>query len=190
MKQDDKDFNTQGLLVAVAIIQLIILLAILCLIVFNQYIKFPISSNTSFNQSKDIDTTTIYHFYATNFRYDNFLYNKKYYVLPLKNIQLSSENNTIEPNTLIINGYCEFKKENTDNYNFGKNLVKAVFINSDTIYLLVPVSYMQEWIGKQFILVNDNHYSLAYDLNISGGIIAIDRDTIPSDEDFSMEKNN
>ena len=91
-------------------------------------------------------------------------------MLPLSNIKLSSNEYDIEAFSVITTGYCNFLSETSYDYNFGKNLVKAVYHNKSTIYLVVPISYMQDWLGKRLVSVNDNHYVLAYDLMVSAGI--------------------
>ena len=78
----------------------------------------------------------------------------------------------VEQYSVITKGYCTFKNEGSYDYQFGKNLVKAVYHDNNTIYLVVPVSYMQDWVSKRLIVAKDNCYVLGYDLIISGGIEA------------------
>jgi hypothetical protein len=48
--------------------------------------------------------------------------------------------------------------------------VKAVYHDDSTIYLVVPVSIIQDWLMKKLVTVQDSHYALNQDLVISGGI--------------------
>ena len=100
------------------------------------------------------------------------MYDGNYYVLPLQNIELSTQDveSQLEPYSVITTGYVTFESESSYDYNFGKNLVKAVYHDKDTVYLVVPVSYMQDWVSKRLLNVIDNHYVLNNDLIVSGGI--------------------
>jgi hypothetical protein len=154
--------------------QILVSLAILITLAFVAYQVFNTGLRTTVVReaaavSKSIDD--VYHFHAKNLKGSKFLYDGNFYVLPLEDIQLSNNDTKqlIDPFSVITNGYCTFKQD-THDYQFGKNLVKAVYHDNKKIYLVVPVSYMQDWVSKRLIAVKDNHYVLGHDLIVSGGI--------------------
>jgi len=167
------DESSYGVMIAFTVLNFFIVLVILFIVLYDRY--YPTSNRTiirAVDSSVNKNIDGVYHFHAKNTKGDKFLYDGTYYVLPLGGIQLSSDDigNYVEPYSLVTNGYCTFKNDSSYDYQFGKNLVKAVFHDKNTIYLVAPVSYMQDWVSKRLVSVQDNHYVLDHDLIISGGI--------------------
>ena len=172
----DKDSFRNNFMFALLFIQLLLIIVITAMIFLNRFLPVDTATTTIVNRTsstRSLETTDdIVHFHARNSKHDKFLYDGTFYVLPLGNIQLSTKgvDTTVEPYTVVTNGYCSFETEDSYDYTFGKNLIKAVYHNKDQIYLVVPVSYMHDWVSKRLVSVKENHYVLDNNLVISGGL--------------------
>jgi hypothetical protein len=142
---------------------------VMIFIFVNKY--YPIIGSSLIPRAIQDSPDDIVRFRAKNKKNDKFIYDGTYYVLQLGDIKLSTSNtNDIVPFTVITNGYCNFDNGDNYDYNFGKEVIRAVYHSKNIIYLLVPVSYIHNWITKKLVSVRDNHYFLEYNMNINGGI--------------------
>jgi len=174
VQKDDVHTTGHGLIVGLAVLQVVLLVIILGFVV--AYFVGDSSSTRTISLPKDISLPksidNVYHVHARNARGCKFLYDGTYYVLPLGNIQLSSTDieKEVKPFSLITNGYCTFRDDSSYDYQFGKNLVKAVYHAKDSVYLVVPPSIIEDWVSKKLVTVQDGHYINNYELVMSGGV--------------------
>ena len=109
---------------------------------------------------------------AHNQRMDKFDFHQESYWMTLKNVKLSSSltDNFVNNQTMISQGYICFLNAPGMVYHFSPLLIHCWYIGNNTFFIKVPISYIQEWLIKDFIGVMDNKYVLKHDFLVSGGI--------------------
>ena len=110
------------------------------------------------------------------------------YRLSLSNVKLSGNLQASDAPFWITQGYVCFQDGSGLNYHFGPYLVRLLY-QSHQFFLYVPISYIQEWLSKNFIIIQDKKYATVTDLIISAGCELSSNTVIPQSA-FNLIKEN
>jgi hypothetical protein len=91
------------------------------------------------------------------------------YRLLLTTVKMSHSLDINYQTSWITQGYCSFENNQGMDYHFGTYLIRLLY-ETGHIYLYVPVSYIQEWLSKEFIRIENQKYLFNFALFVSAGM--------------------